>query len=177
MKARSSMAGVLTAYEEQNLYQYSDIDPNKLILTHGENGELKAAMENQEKASTNPMGVLYHWIKGENYDISSFSACLAGRNAVAKRVKELKGKKASTEKDIETVNAGKKSATTLFKKKDDVGNMTAKVEKFDAETETQIRLLDVMTIYLGGPLLDQFKREKLALYRRVINQYYVTEIA
>lgn len=40
------MAAVLTAYEEQNLTQYSDIDTNKLILTHGENGELKAAMEN-----------------------------------------------------------------------------------------------------------------------------------
>jgi len=46
MKARSSMATLLTAYEEQNLTQYSDIDTNKLILTHGENGELKAAMEN-----------------------------------------------------------------------------------------------------------------------------------
>ena len=47
----------------------------------------------------------------------------------------------------------------MFKKKDDVGNMTAKIEKYDAETETQIRLLDVMTIYLGGPLLNQFKQE------------------
>ena len=123
------------------------------------------------------MSVLYHWIKGENYDIGSFSACLAGRNATAKRVKELKSKKTSTQKDIETVNAGKKSVTTLFKKKDDVGNMSAKIEKYDAETEVQIKVLDVMTIYIGGPLLDQFKKEKLALYRRVIQQYYVTEIA
>ena len=44
-------------------------------------------MEALEKTMTNPMGVLYHWVKGENYDIGSFQACLAGRNAVAKRVK------------------------------------------------------------------------------------------
>lgn len=42
--------------------------------------------------------------------------------------------------------------------------MTAKVERYDTETEVQIKLLDVMTIYIGGSLLEQFKREKLRLY-------------
>ena len=171
------MSKLLADYEELNLTQYADIDVNRLILNHADNGELKTAMAQSGEAQTNPMGVLYHWIKGENYDVGSFSACLASRNAVAKRVKELKSKKTSTQKDIETVSAGKKTVTTLFKKPGDVGGMAAKVEKYDAETEVQIKLLDVMTIYLGGPLLDQFKKEKLALYRRVLQQYYVTEVS
>jgi len=54
--------------------------------------------------------------------------------------------------------------------------MTAKVEKYDTETEVQIKLLDVMTIYIGGALLEQFKKEKLTLYKRIIQQYYVIEI-
>ena len=66
--------------------------------------------------------------------------------------------------------------TTLFKKPEDVGNMSAKVERYDAETEVQIKLLDVMTIYIGNFLLEQFKREKLQLYRRIISQYYVIEM-
>ena len=86
-----------------------------------------------------------------------------------KRVKDLKKAKAATQKDIESVNAGKKTVTTLFKKPEDVGNMSAKVEKYDAETEVQIKLLDVMTIYIGNILLEQFKREKLILYRRIIS--------
>ena len=99
------------------------------------------------------------------------------RNAVAKRVKDLKSKKTSTQKDIESVNAGKKTVTTLFKNPGDVGTMSSKIEKYDAETEVQIKLLDVMTIYIGGTLLEQFKREKLTLYKRILQQYYVIEIS
>lgn len=170
------MAKMLTDYEDLNLTQYADIDVDKLIMNHPDNGELKANLADAVESQTNPFTVLYHWIKGECYDLGSFSACIASRNAVAKRVKELKSKKTSTQKDIETVNAGKKSVTTLFKKPSDVGGMSSKIEAYDAETEVQIRLLDVMTIYLGGTLVGKFKVEKLALYRRIIQQYYVTEI-
>ena len=66
--------------------------------------------------------------------------------------------------------------STLFKNPSDVGSLSSKVEKYDAETEVQIKLLDVMTIYIGGTLLAQFKQEKLRLYKRILAQYYVTEI-
>ena len=175
MKSYSGMTKILTDYEDHNLTQYSDVDVSKLVLNNPNNAVLKSGLATIE-AQMNPFTILYHWIKGEVYDLGSFSAIIANRNAVAKRVKELKKAKASTQKDIEAVNAGKKTVTTLFKKPEDVGNMSAKVERYDAETEVQIKLLDVMTIYIGNHLLEEFKREKLQLYKRIISQYYVIEM-
>ena len=49
IKKRGRPKKILTDYEEQNLTQYSDIDVNKLIMNHGDNGQLKAGMESFEK--------------------------------------------------------------------------------------------------------------------------------
>ena len=40
-----------------------------------------------------------------------------------------------------------------------------------------IKLLDVITIYIGGTLIEQFKKEKLSLYKRIIQQYHVLEFS
>ena len=100
MRASAGMAKILNDYEDLNLTQYTDVDVSRLILNHPENTELKAALAHTYENQQNPFTFLYHWIKGECYDLGSFSQAIANRNAVAKRVKDLKNKKTSTQKDI-----------------------------------------------------------------------------
>ena len=47
--------------------------------------------------------------------------------------------------------------TTVFKKPEDVGTMTNKIASRSTDIEYQERLLDVLTVYLGGILLQEFK--------------------
>ena len=74
-------------------------------------------------------------MKGELYDIGAFQAALLVREGVAKKVQELKKKNANTAKDIESLNAGKKTVTTLFKSEGDVGGMTNKISTREADID------------------------------------------
>lgn len=121
---------MLIEYEDQNLTNYTDVDVTKLVINNPKNAVLKSGLATLE-TQMNPITILYHWIKGEVYDLESFSAIIANRNTVAKKVKDLKKAKASTEKDIEAVNSGKKTVTTLFKKPEDVGGMSNKVSQYE----------------------------------------------
>ena len=125
----------------------------------------------------NPFTDLYHWVKGEDWDIEALRGALTVRDRVASEVQALKKKNVSTAKDIESLNAGKKTVATLFKKEGDVGNMTNKIATRESDIDYNTRLLDVLTIYLGGALLEEFKKEKLALYARVVQQFHVVEIS
>ena len=67
-------ATTLTQYEETNLTYYVDQQPDKLVVNNQESGQnliesLKHTVENLR----NPFTDLYHWLKGEIYDLSAFS--------------------------------------------------------------------------------------------------------
>ena len=102
------------------------------------------------------------------YDVQAYQYALIIREKVQKNLEELKKKNKSTQKDIESLNAGKKTVTTLFKNEGDVGGMTNKIAARDTEIDYTSRLLDVLTIYLGGKLLEEFKRDKKSLYNKII---------
>ena len=67
--------------------------------------------------------------------------------------------------------------TTLFKSEGDVGTMTNKIATRESDIDYNSRLLEVLTIYLGGLVLEEFKKEKLSLYCRIIQQFHVVEIS
>jgi len=125
----------------------------------------------------NPFTDLYHWVKGELYDLAAMKNVLDERKRVQERCKELDKKKKSTQKDIESINMGKKTVTTLFKNSDDVGSMTSKVEGAERDLETTTSLYDVMTIYLATKVVPEFKSEKQKLYHRILQQFHVVEIS
>ena len=162
------MAKCLGDYEDLNQVQYADLDVHQLVLNSPDNVELKENMLGTIENLRNPYTDLYHWIKGEIYDLNSFFAALQIREKVKSKLKELEKKNVNTAKDIESLNAGKKTMSTVFKKQDDVGTMTNKIASRTTDIEYQQRLLDVLTVYLGGVLLDGFKKEKLALYKRIV---------
>lgn len=55
--------------------------------------------------------------------------------------------------------------------------MTNKIATREADIDYNNRLLDVLTIYLGGALLEEFKKEKMGLYFRIVQQFHVVEIS
>ncbi len=125
----------------------------------------------------NPFTDIYHWVKGELYDLEAMKSLMDQRHKVGVRVKDLTKKKKSTEEDIENINMGKKTVTTLFKNSEDVGSMTNKVESTERELENTRALFDLMSCYIGQHTLPQFKQEKLKLYCRILQQFHVVEIS
>jgi hypothetical protein len=65
------MVKIVDRYEELNLTQYSDLQTRELIFNNPDNQELK---DSQAKSATqlgNPYIDLYHWVKGELYDMAA----------------------------------------------------------------------------------------------------------
>ena len=91
-------------------------------------------------------------------------------------MRALEKRKIDTQKDIEAVTAGKKTASTLFKNSSDAGVMAQQVETTTKEIEAMKKLVNVICIYIGTVVLKSFKEEKLDLYKRLLTQFTVYEI-
>ena len=177
MHSYAGMANNLTEYEEKNLSFYIGNNASKLVINNCENGNVIENMRHTIENLRNPFTDLYHWIKGEIYDLTAFQAALNERASVQKAVKDLKKKIGDAKTDIESVNEGKKTVSTLFKSSNDVGKMQNTVESYERDLESQEKLLDVMSLYLGRAVMPRFKTEKMALYSRILQQFHVVEIS
>jgi hypothetical protein len=76
----------------------------------------------------NPFAEMYHWCKGEIYDIQAVSEAILSRENVEKELKKLESKKKSTQEDLENVNQGRKTIRTLLKNDKDTGGMLNSIE-------------------------------------------------
>ena len=76
---------------------------------------------------------MYHWAKGELYDIEAVQIALNTRDNVNKQVKANEKKKQSTMDDIDNVQMGKKTMTTLFKNEADTDKMLEKIDRTEKE--------------------------------------------
>jgi len=115
-------------------------------------------------------------VKGEIYDIEAMRQAVNARNQVQEKLRGFEGKKRDTQKDIDSVQQGKKTATTLFKNADDVGAMANKMETHDREILAHQQLHDLLSMYIGDKVIAGFKKEKLGLYHRILQQFTVIEI-
>ena len=76
----------------------------------------------------NPYFNIYHWVKGEIFDIDSIMAAVTKVEKVEKsRMSKEKSKK-STQENLDNVTTGRKTVKTLFKNIDDTGKMVNKIE-------------------------------------------------
>ena len=80
----------------------------------------------------NPYIELYHWVKGELYDLYSVVEALRERNYVGSAIRDVKKKISATQADIGKLNDGKKSLTSMFKSKD-AGKMQDTIELSETE--------------------------------------------
>lgn len=153
MESYAGAANQLTEYEDNNLRFYTNQAVEKLVINNPEAGNLIDNMRHTIENLRNPFTDLYHWVKGELYDLAAFTAALKERKDVATAVTSLKGKIEGAKSDIDAVNAGKKTMGTLFKNSNDVGKMQNSLEGYERDLEAQTKLLDVLSLYLGRQVL------------------------
>lgn len=88
---------IIDRYEELNLNHYTENKSSQLIFNSPESKDVKECMQNTAGALRNPYIDLYHWVKGEMYDILALQACIRSRADVEAVLKELENKKKSTQ--------------------------------------------------------------------------------
>ena len=70
------VASTLTSYEEFNMNYYSSQNGSKLVISNHENGNLVENMKHTVENLRNPFTDLYHWVKGEIYDLAAFQVAV-----------------------------------------------------------------------------------------------------
>lgn len=93
----------------------------------------------------NPYFNLYHWCKGELFDIEAVKSALESKEKLYKRIQDTEKKKRSTQGDLDNITTGRKTITTIMKNKSDTGNM---VNKIEAVSISLIFTTNVQLIYL-----------------------------
>ena len=124
---------MLNKYEEINLNTYVDGENTKMVFhnesSKGENAESTKDLYTQMCDSLkNPYFNLYHWCKGELFDIEAVASSLITKDKLHARIAVAEKKKRSTQNDLDNITTGRKTVTTLMKNKGDTGAMVAKIE-------------------------------------------------
>ena len=55
--------------------------------------------------------------------------------------------------------------------------MNSKIETYERDLEAQKKILDVVSLYQAKTVLPMFKKEKLELYKAIVQQFNVIEIS
>jgi hypothetical protein len=76
----------------------------------------------------NPYFNLYHWCKGELYDIEAVNSSLTMKDKICEKIGKTEKKKRSTQGELDNITTGRKTVKTLFKNSGDTGNMVSKIE-------------------------------------------------
>jgi len=167
---------LLDKYEDLNINCYTDNNPDKLVLNNQEQKQLKEQMEHMNDNQKNSFDQMYHWCKGEIYDIKAVVNAIAAKESYEKMLKKTETKKANTEADLDNVNAGKKTIRTIFKDEKDQGKLQTNIEIAAKEMDNLETLISIITIYLGEKIIPTFKKEKLKIYHKLMQQFTVIEI-
>jgi len=76
----------------------------------------------------NPYFNLYHWCKGELFDIEAIYNAINVKDRVFERINKKEKSKKNTQADLDNVTTGRKTVKTLFKNQGDSGGMVSKIE-------------------------------------------------
>ncbi len=166
----------LSDYEDCNLTNYLDYNTNGLIFNHANNTKQKERLEQVTGSLTNPYIEMYHYAKGEVFDLQAMHSAVEAWSAQLKYTADVEKQKWSLEKDVKNVSDGTKTLTTFYKSTSDTADMANKIENMTRDIASSKALCDLMTIYLGERIIPTFKKEKIDLYRKVFAQYQVNEI-
>ena len=121
---------LLEKYEELNLKIYLTENPlnHKQVFYKEYNQDLNVAMEHVAENLKNPFEEMYHWSKGEVYDIQALLDAVQLRDSIEKNMKKQEYTKQNTQNDLDNVQTGKKTYRTIFKNQNDTGGMVNKIE-------------------------------------------------
>jgi hypothetical protein len=176
IQAYGEMLKFTDRYENLNMQHYSEMNSNLLVFHNPANEDLRISLHQASMSLRNPYIDLYHWIKGELYDIEAIRNAVKARTETMEKLRALEGKKRDVQKDLEAVSTGQTTVTTLFKNSNDTGAMANKIDQHEREIVAHQMLYDLLSAYLGEKVIPAFKKEKLSLYHRILQQFTVIEI-
>ena len=116
--------------------EHVDNDESKMVFGNSqfkETENIKEAVANMTDALKNPYFNLYHWCKGELFDIISVNNALSGKDKIFDRINKSEKKKRSRQDDLDNVTTGRKTVKTMFKSQGDTGAMVDKIENVSKE--------------------------------------------
>jgi hypothetical protein len=103
--AYKALYTILDKYEELNLTTYMDGNKDKLVIGDPSNKEvLKDQVQHMVENLKNPYEEMYHWVKGEMYDIQALNTAIQGRENIWKSLSKMEKTKTNTQSDLEHVN-------------------------------------------------------------------------
>ena len=153
---------MLDNYEKLNLTNYVEGDDTKMVfLDKNSNINISTVCENMK----NPYFNIYHWVKGEIFDIEAVMFAITTKDKTQKTIQDKIKAKKSKQDDLDNVTQGRKTVKTLFKNQNDTGAMVNKIEQVstknsfswpwfdytqtDKEIEALQQMFDVISIYIG----------------------------
>jgi hypothetical protein len=89
---------------------------------------MKDSITKVSEGMKNPYFNLYHWCKGELFDIEAVYNAIAIKDKLVEKVGKKETKKSGQQKDLDSVTSGRKTIKTVFKNAGDTGNMATKIE-------------------------------------------------
>lgn len=100
----------------------------KLVMGGAEREIVRGQVDTMIDEMKNPFAEMYHWCKGEIYDVQAVADAITARENVEKDLKKTESKKKSTQEDLENVNMGRKTIRTLLKNDKDASGMINSIE-------------------------------------------------
>ena len=87
---------LITKYEDLNLKTYVDGREDKLVFSNPNNTSVKEQLEKLIESQKNPFEDMYHWIKGEIYDLQALERAVESVETIEKKKKKTETKKKDT---------------------------------------------------------------------------------
>jgi hypothetical protein len=170
------MQTLFDKYEDLNMTQYTEGKQDLLVFNNPESTRMKEQMDHMIDNQKNSFDHMYHWCKGEMYDIKAIVSAIAFKENFEKTLKKTETKKSNTQTDLENVNQGKKTIRTLLKNEKDAGGLQSTIENTEKELENLDTIIAILTSYMGEQVIPKFKKEKLKIYHKLMQQFTVIEI-
>ena len=101
---------MLDKYEDLNLKTYVEGDESKMVFgnsTFKETEDIKESVANMCDSLKNPYFNLYHWCKGELFDIVSVNNALSAKDKIKAQIGKNEKKKRSKQEDLDNVTTGR----------------------------------------------------------------------
>lgn len=174
------MLNMFDKYEELNLANYVDGKEERMVFGNTQATETSSAVVKESMAKLcenlkNPYFNLYHWCKGELFDIQAIDVALKKKDEIYSKIGKNEKAKKSTQGDLDNLTQGRSTMKQMVMRTD-ANTMVSKIETADKEIEALSKLHDILTIYLGEEVIPAFKGRKIKIYQKIVQQFNVMQI-
>jgi len=120
---------------------------------------------------SNPFQEFYYWIIGEINDIEALQEAIQGRDKTLSIKHKLETKKKSDTEELNKLNAGKKTMSTIFKsssgKQAKITVLSSNISQAEKDIEEYDKLLKMIEVHLGESVIPKFKESQMKAYYKL----------